>query len=267
MPKEFPLTTGPGRSSLKKNAGLVLFLLFLVPAVAASQDYTLEIEGRYWRPQLNSVVDMFDDVIKSRVDLVKDLGFDEKKDAGEVRLQVRFSEKHKVNFSYLPLEWNADAILQGTSQFDGQTYTFGTRVQSHLGLKFIKLGYEWDFLAGKTGFLGATFDLLVLDLHMRIKEPEFSMEQNYDITFPAPLLGMTGRWNIAGWLSLGGKISGMYGGGYGFVLDSEGSLDLSPVKWAVVSAGYRYLELKGGYQNYQGDYRLYGPFVALKFRI
>jgi len=129
------------------------------------------------------------------------------------------------------------------------------------------LGNEWDSLAGKTGFLGATFDLLVLDLHMRTKEPEFSMEQNYETTFPAPLLGITGRWNITTWLSLGGKISGMFAGGYGFVLDSEGSLDLWPVKWMVLSAGYRYLELKGGYQDYQGDYRLYGPFVALKFRI
>ena len=252
---------------MKNNTALFLLVLFLFPSAAAAQDYTLEIEGRYWRPELNSVVDMFDEVIKSRVDLVQDLGFDEKKDSGEVRVHVRFLEKHKINFSYLPLEWNADTILQTTSQFDGQTYSVGTRVQSHLDLKFIKLGYEWDFLAGKTGFLGATFDLLVLDLHMRTKEPELSMEQNYETTFPAPLLGITGRWNITTWLSLGGKISGMFAGGYGFVLDSEGSLDLWPVKWMVLSAGYRYLELKGGYQDYQGDFRLYGPFVALKFRI
>ena len=252
---------------MKNRVGLVLLLLFLFPSVAAGQEYTLEIEGRYWHPQLNSVVNIFDDVINSQVNLVKDLGFDEKKDSGEVRVQVRFSEKNKINFSYLPLAWNADAVLQETSQFDGQTYTVGTRVQSHLDLKFIKLGYEWDFLTGKNGFLGATFDLLVLDLHMHITEPEFLMEQKYDITFPAPLLGIAGRWNIAGWLSFGGKISGIYGGGYGFVLDSEGSLDLSPVKWLAISGGYRFLELRGGYKGYYGDYQLYGPFLALKLRI
>ena len=99
-----------------------------------------------------------------------------------------------------------------------------------MDLKYITIGYEWDFLSNKSGFLGATFDLMVLDFHMSIKEPEFLMEQKYDITFPSPLVGLTGRWNITRWLSLNAKASGIYAGGYGFNLDAEGSIDLAPVK-------------------------------------
>ena len=109
-------------------------------------------------------------------------------------------------------------------------------------------------------------DVLILDLHTSFKEPEFAMEQDYDVTFPTPLLGFAGKWNFARWMSFSGKVSGIYAGGYGFVLDAERGLDFVPLKWLVLSGGYRFLDLKGGYKEYHGDYRLYGPFLALKLR-
>jgi len=94
-------------------------------------------------------------------------------------------------------------------------------VQSHLDLNFITAGYEWDFLAQEGGFLGITFDIMVLDLHTSFREPEFSTEQKYDVTFPAPLLGLSGKWKLDRRFSLAGKISGMYAGGYGYIVDAE----------------------------------------------
>jgi hypothetical protein len=251
---------------MKKTFAFIFHLFLLIPCLAGAQDYTLEIEGRYWQPRLNSVVDMLNGTIKSRVNLVKDLGFEEKKDSGEVRIHYRLSPNHKIHLSYLPLEWKSDALLQTTAQLNGEIFSVGTRVQSHLDLKFITLGYEWDFLVKDGGFLGLTFDIMILDLHTRFKEPEFSTEQKYDVTFPAPLPGLAGKWNVARWLSFGAKISGMYAGGLGHIVDAEAGIDLIPFKWAVVSAGYRFLELNGDYREYEGDYRLDGPFAALKLR-
>ncbi len=251
---------------MKSILTFVFSILFFIPCLAWAQDYTVEAEGRYWQPHLSSVVDMLNGTIKSRVNLVKDLGFEENKDSGEVRIQVLLSKTHKIHLSYLPLEWNSDSLLRTTAQLNGETYNVGTRVQSHLELNFIKVGYEWDFLAKEGGFLGATLDILVLDLHTSFNEPEFKMEQNYDVTFPAPLLGLAGQWNLARWVNLNGRVSGLYAGGYGFVLDAEGGVDFILLKWLVLSGGYRFLDLKGGYKEYQGDYRLYGPFAALKLR-
>lgn len=245
---------------------LLFFLFFLFPPGLQAQDTRFEIEGRYWQPRLDSVVDMLNGTIKSRVDLVKDLGFEEKKDSGEVRVHVALSKAHKIHFSFLPLEWKSDAMLQTTAQLNGEIFKVGTRVQSHLDLNFIALGYEWDFLVKEGGFLGATFDVMILDLHTSFKEPEFATEQKYDVTFPAPLLGLAGRWKIAPWLSFGGKFSGMYAGGLGHIVDAEAGMDFIPFKWVGVSGGYRFLELNGDYREYQGNYRLDGPFVALKAR-
>jgi hypothetical protein len=251
---------------MKKTFAFIFHLFLLIPCLAGAQDYALEIEGRYWQPRLNSVVDMLNGTIKSRVNLVKDLGFEEKKDSGEVRIHYRLSPNHKIHLSYLPLEWKSDSLLQTTARLNGETYSVGTRVRSHLELNFIKVGYEWDFLTKESSFLGATMDVLILDLHTSFKEPEFAMEQDYDVTFPAPLLGFAGKWNFAKWMSFSGKVSGIYAGGYGFVLDAEGGLDFVPLKWLVLSGGYRFLDLKGGYKEYQGDYRLHGPFAAMKLR-
>ena len=229
----------------------VVVLVFVFPAFSWAQfdlwnaeDYNIELEGRYWKPKLDSTVKIVDHNIGTDVNLVNDLGFDKDKGFGEVRLQIKFFDRNKFNFSYLPMKWDADKVLTQTIQFNGQTYTAGTQVQSQLDMKLFKAGYEFDFIAGKYGFLGATFDVMVADTHVELKAPALAVDEKHNATVPVPMIGMSGRLNFLKWMGLTARVSGLPAGGYGYVVDAEGSLDINPVKYVGISGGYRFFRAK-----------------------
>jgi len=110
-----------------KVIALLAALVFFCPAVSwaeydlfNAEDYNFELEGRYWKPKLESTVKIVDNSIGTDINLVDDLGFDDKEDFGEARGQIKFFGKHKFNFSYLPLKWDGDKILTETIEFDGR---------------------------------------------------------------------------------------------------------------------------------------------------
>jgi hypothetical protein len=256
-----------------KVIATTLALLFFCPALSFAEfdlwnaeDYNFELEGRYWKPKLDSTIKIVDNGIGTDVKLVDDLGFDKEKGFGEARLQVKFLNRNKLNFSYLPMKWDADQVLTRTIEFNGQTYTAGTRVQSQMDLKMFKAGYELDFIVDRFGFLGVTFDVMVADNHVELKAPALGTDEKYDATVPLPLIGLIGRIIPVKWLNATAKVSGLPMGGYGYVLDGEASIEINPVKYLGISGGYRYLRAQGNFNDNSADYKLDGPFAALKIR-
>lgn len=248
-------------------AGILAFLSYPFFSWAQiGEDYNLEIEGRYWKPRLDSTIKIVESGIGNEFKLVDDLGFDREKDAGEGRLQIKFFRKHKFNFSFLPLKWAGDKIITRTIEFSGKTYTAGTRVQSKLDLNLFKAGYEYDFLTGQYGFLGAVIDILIGNVGIELKAPELAIQEKEEITAPLPALGLMGRLYPFKWLNITAKVSGLPAGSYGHILDAEVSLHINPVKYVGISGGYRYFEIKGRYNDNSVDFRLNGPFAALLVR-
>jgi hypothetical protein len=256
-----------------KTAFCILALLILWPVFAAAQTplgdpekYIIELEGRYWPPKLDSTVRIVEDNIGTDVNLVDDLGFDERKGFGEVRVQIKIFDRNKFNFSYLPMKWDADQAVPREIQFEGRTYPPGSRVQSHLNLNLFKAGYELDFLTGRFGFLGATFDVLISDYDLELRAPALAIDEASRSTLPVPMVGLAGRISPVKRLSFSGKISGLPLGGYGHIFDAEASVEFNPIRFAGVSAGYRYLDAKVEWEENRADYRLEGPFLTLKMR-
>ena len=249
---------------------LLLSLVFLWPGFSWAQvgeDYNVEIGGRYWMPKLDSTVRVVgSNLVGSDVKLVDDLGFDDRKNFGEGHLQIKFAKRHKFNFSFTPLKWEAEKILTRAVEFAGQTYTAGTNVQSKADLDLYKAGYEYDFLVGKAGFLGGTIDVLVAKADVELRAPALAIIEKEDKTIPFPIIGLIGRVYPIQWMNLTGKVSGVPLGGYGYVIDAEASLGINPVKYIGISGGYRYLQTNLKYDNNLLDFRLNGPFVALDVR-
>jgi hypothetical protein len=244
----------------------VVVLVFIFPAFSWAQfdlwnaeGYNIELEGRYWYPKLDSTVKIVDNNIGTSINLVNDLGFNEQQGFGEARLQIKFFDRNKFNFSCLPMKWEADQVLTQAIQFNGQTYTAGTQVQSRLDMKLFKAGYEFDFIAGNYGFLGATFDVMVADTQIQLKAPTLAIDETHNATVPIPMIGISGRLNFLKWMGLTARVSGLPAGGYGYVLDAEGSLDINPVKYVGISGGYRFFQAKATYQDNKADYKLDGP--------
>ncbi|HXZ35817.1 MAG TPA: hypothetical protein VEL68_07355 [Thermodesulfobacteriota bacterium] len=251
----------------------IAFLVFLWPALSWAQfdlfnaeDYNIEVEGRYWYPKLASSLKVEESGIGTEFDAVNDLGFDEKKGFGEGRLQIKIFNRHKFNFSYLPMKWEGDKVLTRTIQFSGQTYTAGTRVQSEADLKLFKAGYELDFIVSQYGFLGGSLDVMVTDVHAQLKAPSLALDEKEDFTVPIPMVGLIGRITPIKWINLTAKASGLPLGSYGHAFDAEAYLEINPIKYVGISAGYRYFSFLGQYDKNKADFRLDGPFTALKIR-
>ncbi len=249
------------------------FLALLWPALSWAQidlfnaeDYNIEVEGRYWNPKLASTLKVVESGIGTEFDAVNDLGFDERKGFGEGRLQIKIFNRHKLNFSYLPLKWDGDKVLSRTIQFSGQTYTAGTRVQSEADLKLLKGGYELDFIASKYGFLGGSLDVMVTNAHVQLKAPSLTLDEKEDFTVPIPMVGLIARIMPIKWVNLTAKASGLPMGGYGHAFDAEAYLEINPIKYVGISAGYRYFSFLGQYDENKVDFKLDGPFAALKVR-
>jgi len=230
------------------------------------EKYTVELEGRMWNAKLDSTVKVVENGIGTDTKLVDDLGFDERKNFFQGRVQVKLLKKHKFNLEYIPLKWDADKVVTRTIEFSGEKYTVGTRVQSSLDLKFLKGGYEYDFLVGKLGFLGGTLDVLVANASVQLKAPALGIDQKEDKTVPIPMIGLIGRIYPSKWVNLTGKASGLPLGSYGSVFDAEVSLNINPIKYLGISGGYRYFSTNLKYNDNSLDYKLDGPFVGLDIR-
>jgi len=84
---------------------VLLSLVFLWPVFAWAQvgeNYTVELEGRMWNVKLDSTVKVVQNGIGTDMKLVDDLGFDERNNFFEGRLQVKFARAHKFNLEYIP---------------------------------------------------------------------------------------------------------------------------------------------------------------------
>ena len=238
------------------------------PKGPVGEKYIIEIEGRVWNPRLDSTVKIVSNGIGENVNLVNDLGFEERKNFFEGRLQVKFARKHKFTLEYLPLKWDADKVVTQTIQINGQTYVAGTRVQSSLDLQLFKGGYEYDFLAGRAGFLGFALDVLVVHAKTQIRAPQLgsAFDVNEDRTAPIPMIGLIGRVYPIRWVNLTVKASGLPAGSYGYVFDGEASLAINPIRYLGISGGYRFFIINVKYNDNSLDYRLDGPFAALSLR-
>jgi hypothetical protein len=248
---------------------VLLPLAFLWPVFSWAQvgeDYTVELEGRMWNVKLDSTVKVVENGIGTDVKLVDDLGFDERKNSFEGRLQVKFAKAHKFNLEYIPLKWDADKVLTKTIEFSGQTYPLGTRIQSSADLKLFKGGYEYDFLVGSLGFLGGILDVLVGNVNTQVKAQALAIDQKEDKTLPIPMIGLIGRVYPIRWVNLTAKASGISLGSYGYAVDAEASLNINPIKYIGIAGGYRYFETNLKYDNNSLNLKLDGPFVALNLR-
>lgn len=263
---------------MKKSNWLVLLLVSIVflpvfawgqveeNANSVGENYNLEIEGRYWMPKFDSTVKIVDNGIGTDIKAVNDLGMDDRKNFFEGRAQLKFARKHKFNFSYLPMKWDADKIITRTIEFSGKTYTVGTQVKSKLDLNLFRGGYEYDFLAGRYGFLGGAVDVMVANVGAELKAPALSIDEKGDITAPIPMIGLVGRVYPIKWVNLTARVSGLPLGSYGYILDAEASLNINPIKYVGISGGYRYFETKAKFEDNSFDFKLDGPYVSLNIR-
>ena len=138
------------------------------------------------------------------IDLVNDLGVEQKR-LREFRLVLRPAPKHKFRFNYLPIEYDAEAILQREFTFNGQRYRIGLPVNTEANLTTYRFGYEYDFFYRSRGYAGVLLDLKYTNVDVTLDSPigrEFTTA-----VAPIPGIGGVGRGYITRNVSITGEVT------------------------------------------------------------
>ena len=177
------------------------------PASEAAIGEKYHIEGgfAFWDPDLTLIVSSEAiGIAGDDVDLVNDLGIDSKK-LRTFNLVLRPATKHKFRFQYLPLKYEAEAIVPREFIFNGLRYRVGLPVNTSADLTTYRFGYEYDFLYFPRGYVGVLLDLKYTDVDVTLSSPigtGFTRQ-----VAPIPGAGVAGRGYLAKNVSVTGEVT------------------------------------------------------------
>lgn len=246
-------------------------LLFAVLAVIAlfafyseAQAVTLGVEGRYWFTDLKADAKVSNaSIIGSNIDLINTLNVEPSNNFGEVRAFVGVGS-HKLRYGYMPMRWTGTKVLSQSVTFNGKTYTASTSVDTEITLVYHRLAYEYAFIDVLQNRLGLLLEAKVFETGARVKANALGFDESKSLLAPIPAVGITGQVGLPFLFSVGGEVTGMSFGSYGYIVDAEGGLNLKPAPFITLTGGYRYFKLHVVKDNDSGNFNLTGPFVMLK---
>ena len=193
-----------------------------------AEKYGLRLQYREFRPSLTGQAQKGSgDTSGSLIDVTDDLGIADKR-TFDVRGTLQFKKGWKIRGSYTPLKYSGDTEVP-------RTFTYGdTRYER----------FEWDFLKGPHGFLGAVVGAKMFDVDASLVNASINAREVDTITAPVPVIGLASRL-YAGRVSIEGEVAGLSAGSRGSMLEAEGSVRLHISDRLAAMGGYRHLTLDG----------------------
>ncbi len=230
---------------------------------AIGEVYSMELFGGLWNPTPAIVVSSdAPGMVGTDIDAVSDLGVVQKRHR-ELRLELRPSWKHKARIHYLPMEYQADTVLNRTVVLGGVTYDVGTPVTSTVKWRAWRFGYEYDVIYRDRGFVGVIAEVKYTDIETRLDGPIGVTAARARTVIPA--IGGIGRVYPARNFSLTFELTGFklpeavtqveY-----VDLDVYGTLNFSD--FLGIQIGYRSLDLDYRLDEDAGSLLLKGWYVA-----
>jgi hypothetical protein len=259
-----------GGIGMKRISLLALVIFAFTPCLALAQkDVKLEFEGRYWFTDLEGRVKVTEADIGTDINFKKDLDI---KDEGypEVRLTWYTGKKSKIRLAYTQVGYDGDKNLTKTVEFNGETYNIGTRIETDFDIKYLRLGWAWQFINIRQGLvkLGTLVEGKVFWVKGSLEAPDLSppVKESESFFFGLPTIGVALDINPHRILNIFAEGSGMYAGSYGYIYDAEAGVKLIPIKILTLLAGYRILGFEGKVEHDFARVRVYGPFVGVTVR-
>ena len=166
---------------------------FNVPDPAPAESFTLELGAMFWSPTPDLLIQTgaLAQAGESEVDLVQEFGIEEKR-FRELRVVLKGGRKHKIRFSYIPMAYDAEAVLQRTISFGGQTFPVSVPATAALEWDLWRFGYEWDFVAADRGLLGLIVDLKYNRISAELAAEGIGSELT-EASAPVPTIGLIAR--------------------------------------------------------------------------
>jgi hypothetical protein len=239
--------------------------LFAAPAHAQSNTNVGEVSVLFWTPDpeltlqsgsLTAATGITD------IDFVQEFGI-ENKTFPEIRLAL--GRKHKFRFSYVPVRYDADTIIQRTITFRGQTFVVGVPASTEITWDLWRFGYEWDFVSMERGFVGIIGELKYNKLDAAIESPALTQIAATEQKAPVPTVGVVGRGYPHPMVAITAEFSGLKVDTSDFeaqFLDFDINGAVTFGRYIGVQGGYRAVTVDYLIDDDTGDLKLKGPYIG-----
>ena len=197
------------------------------------------------------------------IDFVQEFGIE-----NDTFPEIRFSvgRSHKFRLNYIPVRYDAEAIIQRTITFRGQTFTIGAPATSEIKWDIWRFGYEWDFVSTDQGFVGVIGEMRYNRLDAAIDSPVLSRAAATEQKAPVPTVGVAGRGYVHPMVAIGAEFSGLKVDFTEFeakFLDFDLNGAVTFGRYIGVQGGYRSITVDYFIDDDVGDLKLKGPYIGV----
>lgn len=249
----------------------ILFsICFLLATIGvATADTKVEFEGRYWITDLTAKTKVTENNIGTDVDFKSDLGVKDE-NFPEGRFIWYTGPKSKLRLAYTQISYNGDKNVERTIEFGGETYIVGTRVITNLDVKYLRLGWVWQFInvaEGKVKF-GTLLEAKGFWIDTTLEAPNMvpPIKESEKFAIGLPTIGAALDINPHKIVNIFAEISGLPGGKYGYFFDGEAGIKIIPIKNLSIMGGYRIFDIKAKDKPDYAKLKISGPFIGATLR-
>jgi hypothetical protein len=242
----------------------------LAAAPAAAQNTNVgEVNLLFWTPDPELVLQsgaLTTATGITEIDFVQEFGI-ENDTFPEIRFAV--GRNHKFRFGYVPVRYEADAIIRRTITFRGQTFTVGAPASTDIDWDIWRFGYEWDFVSRERGFVGVIGELKYNRLDASIDSPLLAEAAATEQKAPVPTVGVIGRGFVHEMVSITAEFSGLRVSTSEFeakFLDFDINGAVTFGRYIGVQGGFRQVTVDYFIDDDIGDLKLRGPYIGVVAR-
>jgi hypothetical protein len=232
------------------------------------EDFTIEVTGSIWtRDSKGSLFDAH-----TNLDLLNDLGAAQDVNTffGKLAFKPTYHQRILIEGTPLSLHGYHDSVESFV--YGGQRFTLNEPLTTSASLSYVFAGYEYDFLCGRRGHLGASIGGAYMNASGTVSATAAGVSGTRSQRIGLPLAGIEFRvFPIRDhpWLAIDGRMKGMDFGSYGHYVDANLNVGVWMKGRIGVQAGYRYITTlleENGRLNAGLELRLTGPIFSVSFK-
>ena len=212
-------------------------------------------------------------LFSTQVNFERHLGLDDRKTIFAGSLVYRITPRSGLLATYYRLYRKTGTNLEDDIVFLNDTLKKGLLVEGYFNTDVFTIGYLFSILKDEKSFLGAYFNLYVINIQAGIRSEVFEFDKSTGILAPLPNFGILAAFQIKKWLGISGGV-GIFAlnthGLNGSFIDVNAAVGFNPTKWLSITVGYYFFDVTVGWPV--DDLRAYinynytGPSLGLGFK-
>jgi hypothetical protein len=196
----------------------------------------------------------------------KTLGLDDNF-SGFAEVDLQLFRKHHLRVAAIPMSFKGTRKLDETLEIGGVVLPLQERVETKLKVNTYELSYRYDFYLGQWVTLAPLIQVSAVDGGYDIEAENTGFDWKESQWLPVPAVGLRAEFHLLPRLQVFGEGKGFTIGDKFTVWDVQGGVEIFPIRWFSVLAGYRVIDYDVDWDELVINSRFQGPFVggALRF--